>query len=289
MFNCTNAGSLLLRSDSLSKPRLYSMLSVTAASTVSVYTVLGRQWYEGYERVPFRWFNDGDEWLQIDKFGHGLSAYYGGYFGYNALKWTGLNDSYCLWGGGLYGFGFLLGTELMDGYSSGWGASPGDLLANGVGSSLFIAQHIIFKKQIFVPKFSYWPTNFAQYRPELLGDSHWNRWLKDYNGQNYWLSFALSDLGVKKNVPKWLALSLGIGANGMLGGKSNPLLNDAGLPLPFYDRSREFYMSLDVNLDKIGTKSALLKTILKGISFVKIPFPGFIYSDGVVKGRWLVY
>lgn len=281
------ASNIFSPSDSLSKVKTIALLSTASAGTVTVYSLLSKQWYGDYERVGFKWFNDGEEWLQIDKFGHGLTAYYGGYYGYNSLKWAGVGEKYCVWVGGMYGFTFLLGTEIMDGFSSGWGASPGDLLSNGIGTSLFIAQQLLFKKQYVIPKFSYWPTKFAEYRPSLLGDNHWNRWLKDYNGQNYWCSFSSSI--INKKMPRWLCLSVGYGANGMLGGERNPELNSKGEILPDFKRRREYYLSLDIDFNQINTKSPFLNTILKGLSFVKIPFPGLMYSDGKLRGKVLAY
>lgn len=275
---------LLSNKDSLSNERLWALSGTGVVGTGTTFYLLGKQWYSGYDRVPFHFFNDNKDWLQIDKFGHGLTAYYGGLYGYNAFRWTGLDEKKSIWIGGLYGFGFLLVTEAMDGYSSGWGASSGDLVSNALGSGLFISQQLAFKKQIITPKFSYWPTIFAKYRPELLGDSHWNRWLKDYNGQTYWMSFALSDIGLSKSsIPKWLAISLGYGGSGMLGGEFNPKMNDIGVELPYFKREREYYLSLDIKFQKIKTKSPFFNAFLKGVSFVKIPFPAIGMSGSKLK------
>jgi hypothetical protein len=41
------------------------------------------------------------------------------------------------------------------------------------------------------PKFSFHTTQYAQYRPNVLGSSLAEQILKDYNGQTYWLSVNL--------------------------------------------------------------------------------------------------
>lgn len=272
---------LFERVDSLSNSRFAGMMATAVSGSAITIGLLSKEWYSEYEKVPFHFFNDNDEWLQMDKIGHGVTAFYGGVYGYNALKWTGLSEWKSIWLGGTYGFTFLLATEIMDGHSSAWGASGGDLFSNGLGTGLFISQQLIFHRQIITPKFSYWPSDFAQYRPSVLGDSHGNRWLKDYNGQVYWLSF--SPLKRKKNgrvMNHWLALAFGYSGNGMLGGSKNPRFNSSGEELPEFDREREFYLSLDLNFQNIKTKNAFVNMILKGVSFVKIPAPAIKLRGG---------
>ena len=268
------ASKLFEPSDSLKKNRVWGMSSVAFSGSGLTIYLLSQQWYSKDKPVPFHWFNDEGDWLYMDKLGHGLTSYYGGLYGYTALRWTGIRKNKALLLGGVYGFSFLLTTEIMDGYSSGWGASPSDLVANGLGSLLFMGQEFLLGKQAIVPKFSYWPTNFAKYRPDILGSTHWNRWLKDYNGQTYWFSINPSALGLESFLfPKWLSVSLGYGADGMLGGKFNPRENEEGDFLPYFDRKSEFFLSLDINWSSIRTKSHFLNTVIRGLSFVKMPFP----------------
>ncbi len=258
--------------DSVSRVRTWSVGSVSSLGTGITLGILSKEWYGDYQTVPFHFFNDNDEWLQMDKLGHGLASFYGGYYGYNVLRWSGLKEKKSIFYGGMYGFCFLLATEIMDGFSQAWGASGGDLLSNGLGTGFFMVQQLYFNKQIITPKFSYWPTKYAGYRPSLLGDSHWNRWLKDYNGQVYWLSFSLSDMNVNsKFFPKWLSLAIGYSGDGMVGGASNPFFNEEGEPLPMFNRQRELYVSIDLNFQNIKTKYSFLNAFFKGVSFVKFP------------------
>jgi hypothetical protein len=80
--------------------------------------------------------------------------------------------------------------------------------------------------------------------------------LKDYNGQTYWLSVNLHSFYKGSKIPKWLNLAIGYGANGMLTG-----VKITGCFLKKNGASRRFYLSLDVDLTKIDTKSCFLKTI----------------------------
>jgi hypothetical protein len=74
----------------------------------------------------------------------------------------------------------------------------------------------MWKEQRITPKFSFHTTQYAQYRPNVLGSSLAEQMLKDYNGQTYWLS--VNTPSIKAQNPKWLNLAIGYGANGMLTG-----------------------------------------------------------------------
>lgn len=277
-------------SDTLNKKRLNFVRYAGIGGTTAVLGGLSYLWYSDYEPVSFHFFDDSKEWLMMDKVGHSVSAYYGGFYGYKSLKWAGLSERKSTIYGGLYGWTFLLGTEFLDGISSGWGASPTDLLANSLGASMFIGQQLVWKEQRVLLKFSYWPSEYAQYRPEKLGDSHWNRWLKDYNGQTYWLSANIySFLKEESKFPKWINIAFGYSGDGMLGGADNPSINEAGELLPVFDRRREYFLSLDVDFRKIKTKNKILRTILYTASFVKIPFPSIGYSNNKLKFHYLHY
>ena len=162
----------------------------------------------------------------------------------------------------------------MDGFSTGWGFSFGDASLNSVGTGLFIAQQLLWKEQRILLKFSAHTTEFAQYRPNLLGSSLTERLLKDYNGQTYWLSVNISSF-LKKDtkIPRWLNFAIGYGAAGMIGGEENPATNKDGDILPHFSRRRQFYLSLDADLTKLTPKSKVLKAVFETFGFIKIPFP----------------
>ena len=46
-------------------------------------------------------------------------------------------------------------VEVFDGFSSEWGFSWGDMLANTTGTTLYISQELLWKEQRIVPKFSF--------------------------------------------------------------------------------------------------------------------------------------
>lgn len=73
----------------------------------------------------------------------------------------------------------------MDGHSTQWGFSWSDMLANGLGTGLYVFHDLHWKEQRIIPKFSYQTTSFTSQRPEVLGKTTLEQILKDYNGQTF--------------------------------------------------------------------------------------------------------
>ena len=53
-------------------------------------------WYHDKERVPFHYYNDNKGWLQLDKYGHALTAYKESYSGYYGLRKAGVKKGKAL-------------------------------------------------------------------------------------------------------------------------------------------------------------------------------------------------
>ena len=277
------ADSAELQSDTLNRKKLI-FVTVTGAT---VYTVsiagLYSLWYKDYPQSSFHFFNDNQEWLQVDKWAHLTASYYIGRVGYGALRWSGVPEKKAIWYGGMTGLVFLTTIEIMDGFSEQWGFSPGDMVANTLGTSLFIAQQLAWHEQKFVMKYSFHTTPYADYNPEKLGSTLLQQMVKDYNGQTYWISANISSLGLQHTrFPKWLNIAAGYGAEGMTGGFSNPdEIN--GVPVPYSERYRQFYIAPDIDLSRIPVKSKTLKLILNTIGFIKIPMPTLEFNKNGVK------
>src|SRR6185369_8572935 len=104
--------------------------------------------------------------------------------------------------------------EIQDGFSSQWGFSWGDMLANVSGAAAYISQELAWKDQRIQIKLSYWPYDYNSpelktRRDQLFGKSLPERILKDYNSQTYWVSGNLHSFMPGTALPKWLNLSLG--------------------------------------------------------------------------------
>ena len=278
--------SFLKPADSLNKTRrtivVASELGVSAASLVA----LNQLWYADYPKANFHTINDNSEWLQMDKAGHVFSSYHLGSFGASALKWSGVSRKNQLIYGATLGFVFLTSVEVLDGYSSEWGFSYGDLAANATGTVLYVSQELLWKEQRIVPKFSFHTTVYASARPNVLGSSLSEQIFKDYNGQTYWLSANLYSFFKGSKIPKWLNFAVGYGAEGMIVGNDEPVNT---VFFPDKERTRQFYLSFDVDLTKIRTKSHLLKTVCAIFNTIKIPAPTFEISSSRGSKFYLLY
>lgn len=272
----------------INKKRVACIVGAEATLYAGSLIGLNELWYKNYPRSSFHFFDDNQEWLQMDKVGHFTTAYYIGRVGIGFLKWGGMPHKKAIWYGGMLGSVYQSTIEIMDGYSKEWGFSVGDFVANTAGSAFVIAQALAWDDQRIVLKYGFQNSKYAVYRPNLLGTSLQERLLKDYNGQTYWLSVNPSSfMSSGTSFPKWLNIAIGYGADGMLGGYSNPYVTDGNGMEVNFERYRQFYLSLDVDLTRIKTKSIFLKTVFAAIGFIKIPAPALEFNKYGVSGRWL--
>jgi uncharacterized protein YfiM (DUF2279 family) len=274
-------------SDTLNKSRLKTVVISETAIGVSTLVGLNQLWYADYPHSNFHFINDNAEWLQMDKMGHFFSSYQLGSFGANALKWSGASRKKQLIYGATLGLAFMSVVEVFDGYSSQWGYSVGDEIANISGAGLYVSQELLWKEQRIIPKFSYHATGYAAQNPAVLGSNFQEQILKDYNGQTYWLSANIYSFTRLSKIPKWLNFAVGYGAEGMISG-NDELVNT--ISPPESKRYRQFYLSLDVDLTKIQTKSHFVKTILTLFNSIKIPAPTFeIKGNGGSKMHFIYF
>ncbi len=270
--------------DTLHPGRLAAVLSVEGALYFGSLGGLYFAWYRDYPQSSFHLFDDNDEWMSMDKVGHATSAYYITMIGYNSYRWAGVSMPKATLYGGLLGIAYMLNIEILDGFSSEWGFSTGDFASNTAGCLLFMGQQLGWKEQRFVLKYSFHETKYSSYRTDLLGDNLIKNMVKDYNGQTYWLSGNIASfLPRSSKFPQWINVAFGYGAEGMTGAVSNPdSLNHKALP--HFDRTRQFYLSLDVDLTRIPTRSRALKALFTIFSFIKVPFPAIEFNTlGQVK------
>lgn len=254
-------------------------------TTVTTYGLLGAAWFGDDGWTRFRFFDDWRQWQQIDKIGHAYGAYQVSRTMMAALRWAGASERTQFWYGGLSGFVYQLPIEILDGFSPNYGASWGDLSANAAGSGLALLNFGVWREHRISLRFSYSPTNWAAQAPQVLGDNHAERLLKDYNGQTYWLSAApaawLPDEA--RYWPKWLCLSVGMGGEGMIGGYGREPRGDIR-----NREHRQWYLSLDVDWTRIKTRKRGLKLLFFGLQAIKLPAPALEWNrQQGWQGHWL--
>jgi hypothetical protein len=221
----------------------------------------------------------------MDKVGHMFSSYTIGKYSTDMMKWAGYSPQKASIAGPLYAYLYLSTIEVFDGFSSVWGFSGGDMLANTIGTGLVMGQSLAWNEQRITMKFSFSQTPFAKKRPEVLGKNLVENIFKDYNGQTYWLCLNPKSFAPKSRWPGWLDISLGCGATGMYGGEDN-IWETNNMPITSVDysstpRRMQFYLSPDINLEKMKVKKKWLKYSLKVLNTFKFPLPTLNYTQGV--------
>jgi uncharacterized protein YfiM (DUF2279 family) len=266
--------------DGINKSRLAVVVSTGSLAFTGGLLYLSEVWYADRDRVPFQFYNDNAGWLQMDKFAHNYVAYHQSYWGYEALRWSGVSKRKALWYGGSLGFVLQMPIEILDGMYEGYGFSWGDIVANAAGSALFIGQELAWGEQRILPKFSFYPSPYPELRQGTLGRNIGSQLVQDYNGQTYWFSFNPARFFEWDGWPHWLCLSVGYSGGGMLGEFENPELINGEPVLPI-DRYRQYLLSIDIDTRKIKSRHKFLKGVFHAMNLIKIPAPAIEFNKKV--------
>ena len=282
-------------SSSLTSHQIKKRVQIVAATNIIGYSAamvaLYAAWYKDYPQTNFHTFNDIGEWKGIDKIGHAYSAYAESKASMELWRWTGIDRKKRIWLGGMSGAFYQTVIETLDGFSSEWGWSWGDCSANIFGSGMLVAQELAWDEQRIQFKFSFHHKSYSdpslnQRSDKIFGKSAAERFLKDYNGQTYWLSANIKSFFPQSKCPAWLQLSVGTGAEGMFGAREN-IGKDANGNIIFnrtdIKRYRQWYLAPDIDLTKIKTKHKGIKVALNILNIVKFPMPSLEYANGRFK------
>ncbi len=243
---------------------------------------LNQLWFKDCPWVGFHTINDNSDWLQMDKFGHATTAYHINLLGNESLRLIGLDAKQSALYSGAFSLLYMTSIELMDAGYEGWGFSWGDMAADLGGTTLYTVQQLLWDEQRISLKYSFHPTEYAQYNPNDLGDNLMSQALKDYNGITIWASFNVKEilLGTENDFPEWITLDFGYGAKGMI----------APQPTNDFERVRQFYLSPGIDLAKLPIENRYLKALLRALSFIKLPSPTLEYNvNDKFVWHWLYF
>ncbi len=288
-------GSTVQPINGLTHKQINRRIKIIAATNVVGYGTamvgLYAAWYKNYPQSKFHFFNDIPEWKGIDKIGHAFSAYAESKASMELWRWTGMSRKKQIWIGGMSGAFYQTVIETLDGFSSEWGWSWGDFGANIAGSGMLVAQELAWDEQRIQVKFSFHRKSYNdptlnQRSDKIFGKSTAERFLKDYNGQTYWLSANVHSFFPESKWPKWLNIAVGTGAEGMFGASENiGKDNNGNINFNRTDikRYRQWYLSPDIDLTKIKTNKKGLQMAFRLLNIVKIPMPALEFSNGSFK------
>ncbi len=293
--------------DSLHKTRFWTCLSFGTAVYSGTMYGLYNAWYKDYPLGDFHIFNDNREWNQMDKMGHWLMSYNEARWVAMGANWTGLRPKTAA----LVGFAGaqLIQTsfEIFDGFSEQWGFSPGDVACNTLGSGMFLAQELAWHEQRIFMKMSAMPikysnspifsttdptvsTTLKRRADELYGTAPLDLFLKNYNTLAVWASFNVRSLAGKDKMtwwPRWLNVAVGMGSNNLFGGFDNGWDSEKDcqncprfeLDPQKHPRTRQFFLSLDLDPTRLKVKNRFLRTFLQTASIIKFPAPTLEWTD----------
>lgn len=272
---------------------------------------LYQSWYRNYDLTGFHTFNDLLEWQQMDKAGHLFTTHFEANLLYCGARWAGVPPKTAAWTAAGSALWLQTTIEVMDGFSAKWGFSWSDMAFNVAGAGLFVGQEYLWGEQRILLKVSSelgktYPdaplsnadgthtTTVARRASALYGSSFGEQFIKDYNAQTIWASVNIRAFaGSRSKWPAWLNLAFGYGAENMFGGFENSWSDpESGarfsLSPEAFPRYRQYYLSLDIDLSRIKTRSSVLKTLFRCINYVKIPAPALELNGlGELKGHWL--
>jgi hypothetical protein len=276
------------------KKRLWTVAGGHTALYAGSLLVLNEAWYKGYPKQGLASFDDSKEWLQVDKFGHAWSAYGLSRVSAQTWGWTGINRKKADILGAASGFGFLTVIEILDARSAKWGFSWTDIAANTFGTGLYLSQQLAWQEQRIALKYSFHrkshtDTVLKARATDLFGSTWYEGMLKDYNSQTYWLSANLKSFFKESNLPPWLNIAVGYGADGLYGGFENLAKDNSGNII--FDRRdiqrvRQFYVAPDIDFTRIKTNKKWLKRLFFVLQGFKLPAPTLMVNS---KGKWKGY
>ncbi len=277
--------------------RFWSLMGVTTTGYTATVVGLNELWYAQYPRGGFRFFNDKNEWLQMDKVGHAVAAYQEARIGHDLMLWSGVRPNRAVWAG------FAISTvmqgtiEMLDAYSVAWGFSMYDIAFNTGGGLLFAGQQWAWNEQRMLLKINALPprypnvfisstdglteVNLRERAHNIYGTSLPSILLKDYNAVAYWLSISPRCFMPDSRWPAWLNVAVGYSAESMYSARRDTWEKDGStfiVPAP-YQAYRQFGLSPDIYWSKIPTRSKWLHAFLSCLDIVKLPAPALMYEE----------
>lgn len=259
-------GTIWRDNSDINSTKLYTIFGVIATADVLGYLKLKKMWYSN-ETTKFHtmdFYEDGLKYQLMDKYGHGLHAYFVSDLTTKAYRWAGVSGNESILYGSLTGWLWMLQIEIMDGFFADWGFSWGDLLANTAGAG-FSALNQLYPEVFggLQPKISYQTSDALKNHTYLNGSKDP---IDDYEGITFWLGinpYHYLPSSVQEDVPVWLrplGLAVGYSAEGI-----------AVMP---HGGKREIFIGLDIDLRQIPVgESNFLKFLISELNFVRLPLP----------------
>ncbi|HUL43354.1 MAG TPA: DUF2279 domain-containing protein [Bacteroidota bacterium] len=234
----------------------------TAGIIVGAHLQNYDSWWKG-DRGPFHLSVDDGPPLGADKCGHFLFSNGAADLVGRSFAWSGIERTRALLYGAGIAFAFQLYVEIEDGFHPDLGFSPGDIVADAMGSCYPLLQNTSPIFTAISPKWSAEPSTRYQH-------GAYRTIFDDYESQNYWLSVNLDAImgeSAPSFIPTWLNIAAGYGV-------TNLDLHGSG--------ERELYLALDVDFNKLPGDGDFLNAVKHLLNYVHMPAPTIRLAPSVI-------
>lgn len=189
------------------------------------------------------WFGKDTYALGMDKLGHAFGAYLYSDYLTQRIAHSESDPGGAAVTGALLGFGLQAVVEVIDGYSTDYGFSNQDLIADGVGAGFSILRNSVpglASKVDFRMEYNPWATGSQEFSP-----------FNDYSSQKYLLALKLAGFEKFEDTPlRFVELQAGYFARGF-GDKGQPAIGEL---------RREPYFAIGLNLSELLNQEPIRHT-----------------------------
>ncbi|RPI17085.1 MAG: DUF2279 domain-containing protein [Ignavibacteriae bacterium] len=247
--------------------RMIAIGSAGAGVFTAMHIYYSKTWWKNKEKY-FKFAEDGYYARNMDKASHIYTANAFTVTVGEAFEWAGISPGKALLYGAITSMAYETYIEINDGFAPIWGFDWID-----VGCNIFGAVYPFLQNEApFLKNFNFkW-----SFKPEWVSRKISNKddLLDDYTNMTFWLSISPEGLLPKsaaKYYPGFLAFALGLSIKNAshTGGSGNAY--------------REWFLSLDYDLNKLPGNSDFMKKLKKILNFYHFPAPAVRFSP---SGIW---
>jgi hypothetical protein len=276
-----SAGTTLAAPCGRNRSEVNATRAVVAGTFVGANALLfryfKRAWWSGERADHFFFRADWDQQFRDqDKLGHLFGGYHLARSGDALLRSTCMSRGKALIWSASYAALFQLQIEIWDGLYEKYGFSYADLLANTVGTALFVAQRLRPELKVIKPTISYSRSAAMRNRRNIPGEV---RPSLDYSGQTYWLSADVHSMlpaEARRFWPSLLRVSAGHSITDWIDPQTGATMR----------ARRRILLSIDLEAERLPGNAPLWRTIKRQIGFIHLPSPVLQLAPNVEVIPW---
>ena len=241
--------------------KLGGVASLTLIAYGAAYWLILEKGWWGEKGHSFRFENDFEYALNLDKFGHFAAGVVIGEAFYEGYRWAGASEFQSYLFAGLTALATHIAIDIKDGYAPKWGFSIFDVLSGGLGGFFPMAERYVPVFKYIDLKWSYWINSNAYYNSQHNASD--GIFTDDYVNQTFWLSvkpYRMLPESARKYYPSWLAFAVGLSIDEKVFTRE---------PHP----RREVYLAFDYDLEAFRPQSRLARMIVRALNYIKFPAP----------------